>query len=230
MEAGRGIMECSNCREVLESGCGVSAGLRQEDRLILDWEKRHKGRSCSGAPGPFGKLFFLKKKKKAQGGCLSIFLLCLRLEIISGGGSYPVFVLCVQQLAAFRPANVEIFGTTVTFFSYRSTFSSPWCLLAGIIMKEDASKLHPPTPPFTAIPSPSRRCLSPRCFFALVCCCASIVSLRGGDPVSAGCISGPALYSGVGGGVRFRLSKHLRATAFRANATRAISPFLSLRH
>lgn len=74
-------MECSNCREVLESGCNVSAGLRQEDRLILDWEKRHKGRSCSGAPRPFGKL--KKKKKKARGGCLSIFLLCLRLEIIS---------------------------------------------------------------------------------------------------------------------------------------------------
>lgn len=55
-------MECSNCREVLESGCSVSAGLRQEDRLILDWEKRHKGRSCSGALRPFGKL---KKKKKA---------------------------------------------------------------------------------------------------------------------------------------------------------------------
>lgn len=49
-------MECSNCREVLESGCSVSAGLRQEDRLILDWEKRHKGRSCSGALRPFGKL------------------------------------------------------------------------------------------------------------------------------------------------------------------------------
>lgn len=28
------------------------------------------------------------------------------------------------------------------------------------------------------------------------CCCASIVSLRGGDPVSVGCISSPALYSG----------------------------------
>lgn len=35
-----------------------------------------------------------------------------------------------------------------------------------------------------------------RCFFTPVCCCASIVSLRGGDPVSAGCISSPALYSG----------------------------------
>lgn len=55
-------MECSNCREVLESGCSISAGLRQEDRLILDWEKRHKGRSCSGAPRPFGKL-----KKKGSG-------------------------------------------------------------------------------------------------------------------------------------------------------------------
>jgi len=29
-----------------------------------------------------------------------------------------------------------------------------------------------------------------------LCCCASIVSLRGGDPVSVGCISSPALYSG----------------------------------
>ena len=52
----QGIMECSNCGEVLESGCSVSAGLRQEDRLILDWERRHKGRSCSGALRPFGKL------------------------------------------------------------------------------------------------------------------------------------------------------------------------------
>lgn len=56
-------MECSNCREVLESGCSISAGLRQEDRLILDWEKRHKGRSCSGAPRPFGKL---KKKRLGE--------------------------------------------------------------------------------------------------------------------------------------------------------------------
>lgn len=37
---------------------------------------------------------------------------------------------------------------------------------------------------------------SPRCFLTPVCCCASIVSLRGGDPVSVGCISSPALYSG----------------------------------
>lgn len=28
------------------------------------------------------------------------------------------------------------------------------------------------------------------------CCCAPIVSPRGGDPVSVGCISSPALYSG----------------------------------
>ena len=39
-------------------------------------------------------------------------------------------------------------------------------------------------------------CHSPQCFLTPVCCCASIVSLRGGDPVSAGCISSPALYSG----------------------------------
>lgn len=55
-------MECSNCGEVLESGCSVSAGLRQEDRLILDWERRHKGRSCSGALRPVGKLKWQKKK------------------------------------------------------------------------------------------------------------------------------------------------------------------------
>lgn len=60
-------MECSNCGEVLESGCSVSAGLRQEDRLILDWERRHKGRSCSGALRPFGKL---KWQKKERGGLL----------------------------------------------------------------------------------------------------------------------------------------------------------------
>lgn len=54
-------MECSNCGEVLESGCSVSAGLRQEDRLILDWERRHKGRSCSGALRPFGKLKWQKR-------------------------------------------------------------------------------------------------------------------------------------------------------------------------
>ena len=56
-------MECSNCGEVLESGCSVSAGLRQEDRLILDWERRHKGRSCSGALRPFGKLKWRKKRE-----------------------------------------------------------------------------------------------------------------------------------------------------------------------
>lgn len=72
-------MECSNCGEVLESGCSVSAGLRQEDRLILDWERRHKGRSCSGAPRPFGKLKWQKKKGWwwLEGVCvLSIPLLC----------------------------------------------------------------------------------------------------------------------------------------------------------
>ena len=37
---------------------------------------------------------------------------------------------------------------------------------------------------------------SPWCFLTPVCCCGSIVSLRGGDPVSVGCISSPALYSG----------------------------------
>lgn len=59
-------MECSNCGEVLESGCSVSAGLRQEDRLILDWERGHKGRSCSGAPRPFGKLKWEKKEIKRE--------------------------------------------------------------------------------------------------------------------------------------------------------------------
>lgn len=66
-------MECSNCGEVLESGCSVSAGLRQEDRLILDWERRHKGRSCSGALRPFGKLKWQKKKKK-------------KMVVVAGGG------------------------------------------------------------------------------------------------------------------------------------------------
>lgn len=60
-------MECSNCGEVLESGCSVSAGLRQEDRLILDWERRHKGRSCSGALRPFGKLKWREKKERGRG-------------------------------------------------------------------------------------------------------------------------------------------------------------------
>ena len=60
-------MECSNCGEVLESGCSVSAGLRQEDRLILDWERRHKGRGCSGALRPFGKLKWQKKRKREKG-------------------------------------------------------------------------------------------------------------------------------------------------------------------
>lgn len=59
-------MECSNCGEVLESGCSVSAGLRQEDRLILDWERRHKGRSCSGALRPFGKLKWREKKREGE--------------------------------------------------------------------------------------------------------------------------------------------------------------------
>lgn len=66
-------MECSNCGEVLESGCSVSAGLRQEDRLILDWERRHKGRSCSGAPRPFGKLKWQKKGVVVVvGGCVRL--------------------------------------------------------------------------------------------------------------------------------------------------------------
>lgn len=68
-------MECSNCREVLESGCSVSAGLRQEDRLILDWEKRHKGWSCSGAPRPFGKL-----KKRSPGRLLIHISLVLETQ------------------------------------------------------------------------------------------------------------------------------------------------------
>ena len=89
-------MECSNCGEVLESGCSVSAGLRQEDRLILDWERRHKGRSCSGALRPFGKLKWRKKRegerereREREGDRLSIYLSCaarrpLFKKIISG--------------------------------------------------------------------------------------------------------------------------------------------------
>lgn len=78
------------------------------------------------------------------------------------------------------------------------TFSSPWCLLAIIIMMENAGKLHfSPLyfTPFAFLWMPLCR-HSPRCFLTPVCCCASIVSLRGGDPVSVGCISSPALYSG----------------------------------
>lgn len=90
-------MECSNCGEVLESGCSVSAGLRQEDRLILDWERRHKGRSCSGALRPFGKLKWREKKREGEEererererDRLSIYLSCaarrpLFKKIISG--------------------------------------------------------------------------------------------------------------------------------------------------
>lgn len=82
------------------------------------------------------------------------------------------------------------------------TFSSPWCLLATIIMMENAGKLHffhfiLPPPPYSRLPAdafvPPQ---SPGCFLTPVCCCAPIVSLRGGDPVSVGCISSPALYSG----------------------------------
>lgn len=50
--------------------------------------------------------------------------------------------------------------------------------------------------PLFAFPSMPLCRHSPRCFLTPVCCCASIVSLRGGDPVSVGCISSPALYSG----------------------------------
>lgn len=50
-------------------------------------------------------------------------------------------------------------------------------------------------PPFAFLSMPLCR-HSPQCFLTPVCCCASIVSLRGGDPVSVGCISSPALYSG----------------------------------
>lgn len=54
-----------------------------------------------------------------------------------------------------------------------------------------------PPPPYSRLPAdafvPPQ---SPGCFLTPVCCCAPIVSLRGGDPVSVGCISSPALYSG----------------------------------
>lgn len=80
-------MECSNCREVLESGCSVSAGLRQEDRLILDWEKRHKGRSCSGALRPFGKL------KKRLGEAAYPYLSCARDPKSSHKKTYHVCIV-----------------------------------------------------------------------------------------------------------------------------------------
>lgn len=63
-----------------------------------------------------------------------------------------------------------------------------------------ANYIFPTLPHPPPLPSPSSPCLlcqhGPRCFLTPVCCCASIVSLRGGDPVSVGCISSPALYSG----------------------------------
>lgn len=75
------------------------------------------------------------------------------------------------------------------------TFSSPWCLLAVIIMMEKRWQIAFFPPSFAFLRMPLCR-HSPQCFLTPVCCCASIVSLRGGDPVSVGCISSPALYSG----------------------------------
>lgn len=215
-------MECSNCREVLESGCSISAGLRQEDRLILDWEKRHKGRSCSGAPRPFGKL----KKKRGLGEAAYPYCSCAP----DSKSSHKKMLSCVWiacdrgRFGCSRSVKVEILDNG-HFLLSTVDIQQPLMLISGNNNERKmlANCISP-------LPSPPRRCLcgerGPRCDFTPVCCCASIVSLRGGDPVSAGCISSPALYSGGG----FRLSKHLRATAFLANTESAISPFLSLRH
>lgn len=139
--------------------------------------------------------------------------------------------------ASFRSANDEILDNG-NFLLLLFDIQQPLMLINGnnnerkclqIASPQHHHHPHPPTPitaiPFAFSPMPLWG-RGPRCVFAPVRCCASIVSLRGGDPVSAGCISSSALYSGEG----FRLSKHLRATAFLANTANAISPFLSIRH
>lgn len=107
-------MECSNCGEVLESGCSVSAGLRQEDRLILDWERRHKGRSCSGALRPFGKLKWQKKKRTA----------------------YP-HLSCAASRPSSKSCNATIFQHIKCFHMLSFTpieADSPWSLIFLLVM------------------------------------------------------------------------------------------------
>lgn len=92
-----------------------------------------------------------------------------------------------------------LWAAVLTYFISLLTLSSPWYSLVIIIMVENAGKMR--CSYFILFPSLLQIQMllwlhSPRCFLTPVCCCGSIVSLRGGDPVSVGCISSPALYSG----------------------------------
>lgn len=160
-------MECSNCREVLESGCSVSAGLRQEDRLILDWEKRHKGRSCSGAPRPFGKL--KKKKKKSSGRLLIHISLVLetRNHLVKKKKmlSYVCIVSDRGGFASFCSANDEILDNG-NFLLLLFDIQQPLMLINGNnnerkMLANCIPRHHPhhPLPPSLPFPSPSRQCL-----------------------------------------------------------------------
>lgn len=114
------------------------------------------------------------------------------------------------------------------------TFSSPWCLLAIIIMMENAGTLHFSFPTSFRPSSPSRRRL----------CAATVPSASSlqfvvvlplspwGEVTPCLLVVSAALHCtrGGGGGGGFRLSKHLPAAAFPANTQSGISPFLSLRH
>lgn len=91
--------------------------------------------------------------------------------------------------------NCERRGKNSGHFLFKSilplTIRRPRRLLAIIITPLNARQTHLLCSIF-----PSWSLHGRRCFLTPVCCCGSIVSLRGGDPVSAGCISSPALYSG----------------------------------
>lgn len=231
-------MECSNCGEVLESGCSVSAGLRQEDRLILDWERRHKGRSCSGALRPFGKLKWQKKKRTAYP-----HLSCAASRPSSKSRNATIFqhIKCFHMLS-FTPIEADSPRSLIfllVMFRKDETLGE-WSLSSADIQQpltlisnnnHDGKRRHvafffplyfaPLRLPLDAFVLPQSPVL-PHSSLLLCFHCLP----EGRWPRVCWLYQQPCIV--LGGG--FRLSKHLPAAAFPANTQSGISPFLSLRH
>ena len=236
-------MECSNCGEVLESGCSISAGLRQEDRLILDWERRHKGRSCSGALRPFGKLKWQKKGTaypylscaagwpSSESRCrLSAHSTCRVLSFGDDRSCCLIFLLLMflMQRNGCTVDSGEWSLSHSAFFDAAADIQRASMVISN--NNRDRKRWQIAFPPLYLPPLclplaafvPAQSPVLPHSSLLLCFHCLP----EGRWPRVCWLYQQPCIV--LRGG--FRLSKHLPAAAFPANTQSGILPFLSLRH